>query len=143
MSPIVGPFTNALVLINSVDLSAQARGIHTVDSRAPVDVTAFGSSYTQETKGLGEASIAIDFLSDFSAGKVHATIQPLVGSTTPIAVEVRAVNAARSATNPAILLASALCFVYNALDATIGDAAMFTAEFRNAPGGAGITYPTA
>src|SRR4051812_8987525 len=98
--PIVGPFTNALVLVNGVDLSSVARGIHTVDSRNPVDVTAFGSSYTQETKGLGEASITIDFLSDFSAGKVHATLSPLIGTTTPFAVEVRAVNAARSATNP-------------------------------------------
>jgi hypothetical protein len=140
--PIVGPFVNALVLVNGVDLSASCRGIHTVDSRAPVDVTAFGAGYTQETKGLGEASITLDFLSDFSAGKTHATISPLVGSTTPIAVEVRAVNAARSATNPAVLLAAALCFTYNALDGSIGDAAEFSAEFRNAPGGSGITYPT-
>jgi hypothetical protein len=141
--PIVGPFTNALVLVNAVDLSSVCRGIHTVDSRAAVDVTAFGSSYTQETKGLGEASITLDFLSDFSAAKVHATLSPLIGSTTPIAVEVRAVNAARSATNPAVLLGTALLFNYNALDGSIGDAAEMSAEFRNAPGGAGISYPTA
>lgn len=141
--PIVGPFTNAFVLINAVDLSTSAKGIHVVDSRNPVDVTTFGVTYMQETKGLGEASITIDFLSDFSAGKVHQTLQPLIGSTTPITVEVRAVNAARSATNPGIVLASALLFTYNALDGTIGDAAEFSAEFRNAPGGAGITYPTA
>jgi hypothetical protein len=141
--PIVGPFTNALVLVNGVDLSDHCRGIHTVDNKNPVDVTAMGAGYTQETKGLGEASITIDFLSDFSAGKVHATLQPLVGSTTPVAVEVRAVNAIRSATNPAVLLGSALLFSYSALDGSIGDAAEFSAEFRNAPGGAGITYPTA
>jgi hypothetical protein len=141
--PIVGPFTNALVLVNGVDLSDHCRGIHTVDNKNPVDVTAMGAGYTQETKGLGEASITIDFLSDFSAGKVHATLQPLVGSTTPVAVEVRAVNGSRSATNPAVLLGSALLFSYSALDGSIGDAAEFSAEFRNAPGGAGITYPTA
>jgi hypothetical protein len=141
--PIVGPFVNALVLVNGVDLSSVARGIHTVDSRAPVDVTAFGAGYTQEPKGLGEASITIDFLSDFSAGKVHATLSPLISSTTPFAVEVRAVNAIRSATNPAVLLASALLFTYNALDGSIGDAAELSAEFRNATGGSGITYPTA
>lgn len=141
--PIVGPFTNALVLVNGVDLSTDCRGIHTTDSRAPIDVTAFGSSYTQETKGLGEASITLDFLQDFTAGKVHATLAPLIGSTTPIAVEVRAVNAARSVTNPAILLAAALLFTYTGLDGSIGDAAEMSAEFRNAPGGTGITYPTA
>jgi len=140
--PIVGAATNMLVLVNGVDLSDHVRGVHTVDTRAPVDVTAMGAGYTQETKGLGEASITIDFLSDFSAGKTHATLQPLVGSTTPVAVEVRATNAARSATNPAVLLGSALLFTYNAIDASIGDAAEFSAEFRNAPGGSGITYPT-
>jgi hypothetical protein len=141
--PIVGPFTNALVLVNGVDLSDQCRGIHTVDTKAAIDVTTFGAGYTQETKGLGQASITLDFESNFSAGKTHATLQPLVGSTTPIAVEVRAVNAARSATNPAVLLAACLLFSYSALDGTIGNAAEFSAEFRNAPGGSGITYPTA
>jgi hypothetical protein len=140
--PIVGPFVNALVLVNGVDLSSSCRGIHTVDDRAPIDVTTFGSGYTQETKGLGTASITLDFLSDFTAAKTHATLSPLVGSTTPVAIEVRAVNAARSATNPAVLLAAALLFSYAALDGTIGDAAQFSAEFRNAPGGSGITYPT-
>jgi hypothetical protein len=91
---------------------------------------------------LGTASITLDFLSDFTAAKTHATLSPLVGSTTPVAIEVRAVNAARSATNPAVLLAAALLFSYAALDGTIGDAAQFSAEFRNAPGGSGITYPT-
>src|SRR5204863_6013458 len=114
--PIVGPFTNALVLVNGVDLSDHCRGIHTTDDKTAVDVTAMGAGYTQETKGLGEASITLDFLSDFSAGKTHATLQPLVGSTTPVAVEVRALNQARSATNPAVLLASALLFSYSALD---------------------------
>ena len=69
--PIVGAATNMLVLVNGVDLSDHVRGVHTVDTRAPVDVTAMGAGYTQETKGLGEASITIDFLSDFSAGKTH------------------------------------------------------------------------
>lgn len=139
---LLGPFTNAYVLVNGVDLSSSANGVHVVDDRAPVDVTTFGSSYTQETKGLGTASITIDFLQDFSAAKVHATIQPLIGSTTPIAVEVRPVNSARSTTNPGIVLASALVFTYNALDGSIGAAAAMSCEFRNAPGGAGITYPT-
>lgn len=139
---ILGPFLNAYISVNGVDLSAWGRGVHAEDSKAPVDVTTFGAGYTQETKGLGTATISVDFVQDFSAGKVHATLQPLVGSTTPIAVEVRPVNSARSATNPAILLAAALLFTYNPLDGSIGDAAEFTAEFRNAPGGSGITYPT-
>lgn len=136
-------FTNAMVLVNSVDLSDHATKITAVDNRAEVDVTAFSSNgYVQLTKGLGTAEIDIDFLQDFAAGKVHATLSPLIGSTTPIAVEVRPVNAARSATNPAILLSSALLFTYNGLDSQVGNAATTTATFKNAPGGPGISYPT-
>lgn len=141
--PILGPFTNALVLVNGVDLSNTVRGVHVTDNRNPVDVTAMGSSYMQETKGLGEASITIDFLQDYTAARVHATLQPLIGSTTPFIVEVRPVNAARSATNPGHVLAAALLFTYQPLDGSIGDAAEFSAEFRNAPGGTGLTYPIA
>jgi hypothetical protein len=140
---ILGPFTNAYISVNGVDLSARGRSITVEDSRAAVDVTAFGAGYISEAKGLGTAAITIEFLQDFAAAQVHATLQPLIGSSTPINVEVRAVNAARSATNPGMVLASALLFTYNPLDGAIGDAATFTAEFRNAPGGAGLTYPTA
>lgn len=137
-------FTNALVLVNSVDLSDHCTKVTATDNRAEVDVTAFSSNgYVQLTKGLGTAEIDLDFLQDFATGKVHATLQPLIGSTTPVAVEVRPVNAARSSTNPAILLSQALLFTYSGLDSQVGDAAKISAQFKNAPGGPGISYPTA
>lgn len=135
-------FTNAQTLVNAVDLSDHTSKVTCKDSRAQVNVTAFGSTYDQMTKGLGTAEIDMDFFQDFATGKVHQTLQPLISSTTPIAVEVRPVNAARSATNPAFLLASALLFDYNGLDGAVGAAAAMTATFINAPGGTGITYPT-
>ena len=135
-------FTNALVLVNSVDLSNHCSKVTTTDLRAEIDVSAMGSGYVQVTKGLGNAEIVLEFLQDFASSSVHQTLQPLVGSTTPIAVEVRPVNAARSATNPAILLASGLMFTYAGLDSQVGDAAKISATFKNAPGGTGMTYPT-
>ena len=62
-----------------------------------------------------------------------------IGST-PVTVEVRATSAARSATNPGIVM-SALLFSYNPLSGGIGEASTMTAEFTNASQ-AGITYPT-
>jgi len=140
---IVGVFTNALVLVNSVDLSYACTKVTINDGRDEVDVTAMGAGYHAVTKGLGTAEIDLDFLQDLSAGKVHPTLQPLIGSTTPVPVEVRTVNAARSTTNPAFMLASALLFTYVPLDGSVGDAAKFTATFKNAPSGTGITYLTA
>lgn len=135
-------FTNALALVNSVDLSNHCTKVTTTDTRAQVDVSAMGSGFVQVTKGLGNAQIDLELLQDLAAGSVHATLSPLIGSTSPVPCEVRAVNSARSSVNPASLLASSLLFSYLMLDSQVGDAAKMTATFLNAPGGAGMTYPT-
>lgn len=134
--------TNELILVNGVDLSDHVRSVNTTDERAEVDVTAQGATNTQTAKGLGDAAIEIEFYQDFTAGKVHATLSPLIASTTPFAVEIRPVNAARSATNPATLLSSALLFNYPALAGSVGDASTMTVTFKNSDSGPGMTYPT-
>lgn len=134
--------TDALVLVNGVTLSDHSNQITTNDERTQVDVTAFGATNLSYAKGLGDGSMEIVFYQDFAAGKTHATLQPLIGSTTGVAVEVRPTSAARSATNPAALMSSALLFTYQFLDGSINDAATITATFQLAPGGT-LTYPTA
>lgn len=138
----ISVLTNAMVLVNGVDLSDHASKVTVEDSRDAVDVTTMGATNKRNTKGLGDAKITIDFFQDFAAAKVHATLQPLIGSSTGVAVEVRPVNGGRSATNPAFLLASALLMNYNGLDGSVGDASAISAEFVN-EGAAGMTYPTA
>ena len=136
-------FTNGYANVNSVDLSDHANKITCKDDRAQVDTTTFSSAgYVQMSKGLGTAEIDIDFFQDFAAGKVHATLQPLISSTSGVQVEVRPMNASRSATNPGVVLASALMFSYPALDAQVGAAPNGTFTFVNAAGGSGMTYPT-
>lgn len=132
--------TNNQILINGVDLSDHVDKVTTVDSRDKVEVTAMGATSKVYAKGLGDGGCTIEFLQDFAAGKVHATLSPLIGSTTPFNVEVRPVNGARSATNPAFLM-SALLFDYPFIDNSVGDASKVSVEFANAAQ-AGITYPT-
>jgi hypothetical protein len=134
--------TDALVLVNGVTLSDHANEVTVEDTRDAVDVTAFGATSKAVQKGLGDAKITVTFFQDFAAGKVHATLQPLIGSTTPVAVEVRATSAGRSATNPAALLAAALLMTYNMLDSSVGEAPTTQAEFVNSTN-AGMTYPVA
>jgi hypothetical protein len=140
---IVGAWTTGFLLVNGVDLSDHVRSITTEDTKSAVDVTAMGATNTQTSKGVGDAKITAELFQDFSAGKVHATLQPLIQSTTPVAVEARQSTAARSATNPAHLLTGAFLMSYNGLDGSVNDALVITAEFVNAPGGTGMTYPTA
>lgn len=136
----IAVLTNAMVLINGVDLSDHCSKVTLTDNRNPVDITAMGATNLSVTKGLGDGGASFDFYQDFAAGKVHATLQPLIGSSSTVTVEVRAVNAARSATNPAFLM-SGLLFNYPMLDGKVGDANSATYEFKNGSQ-TGITYPT-
>lgn len=133
--------TDALVIVNGVTLSDHANQVTITDTRDSVDVTAFGATSKAVAKGLGDASISVQFFQDFAAGKVHATLQPLVASGTPVTIEVRPTSAARSATNPAAVL-SALLMNYSMLAGGIGEASTITAEFVNGSQ-TGMTYPIA
>lgn len=133
--------TDVHVIVNGVTLSDHGNSVEVEDSREQVDITAFGAVVKQYTKGLGDGKITIGFFQDFAAAKVHATLQPLISSSTPINVEIRPTSAARSATNPAVLM-SGLLFNYTPLGGNIGAPSTISAVFANA-GAAGITYPTA
>jgi hypothetical protein len=137
----ISVLTNAMVLINGVDLSDHVSKVTTSDSRDAVDITAMGATSKAITKGLGDAKVSLEMFGDFAAAKVHATLQPLIGSSTPVAIEVRPTNAARSATNPAFLM-SGLLITYPMLDGKVGDANSGTYEFVNGAQ-AGVTYPVA
>lgn len=132
---------DAYVAVNGVVLSDHANKVTTEDTRDSVDITSFGATSKAVTKGLGDAKITAVFFQDFASAKVHATLQPLIASATPVTIEVRPTSAARSVTNPAILM-SGLLMGYNALDGGVGEASQITAEFQNGAQG-GMTYPTA
>jgi hypothetical protein len=137
----VSVLTDAMVIVNGVTLSDHANSVTINDTRDSVDITAFGATNKAVTKGLGDASISVDFFQDFAAGKTHATLQPLVGSSTGVVIEVRPTSGARSATNPAAVL-TGLLMNYNMLAGGIGEASTISAEFVNSSQ-AGLTYPTA
>jgi hypothetical protein len=132
--------TDALVIVNGVTLSDHANQVTINDTRDSVDVTAFGATSKAVAKGLGDASISVQFFQDFAAGKIHATLQPLIASGTTVVVEVRPTSAARSATNPAAVL-NALLMSYSMLSGDVGQASTITAEFVNGSQ-VGMTYPT-
>ncbi len=132
--------TDAYVAVNGVVLSDHANQVQIEDTRDSVDITAFGATSKAVTKGLGDAKITVTFFQDFASGKVHATLQPLIGSTTGVTIEVRATSSARSTTNPAALM-TGLLMNYNMLNGGVGDASTIQAEFTNSSQ-TGMTYPT-
>ncbi len=91
--------TNALLLLNAVDLSVYVDTITINYSAAEVDSTTMGQAGISRLGGLKDWTMDVIFAQDFALTKVDATLFPLVGTT--FAVEARPTAGARSTTNPA------------------------------------------
>lgn len=112
--------TDAKVTINSVVLSDHISSI-TIDTKDDiVETTAFGSSAKTRVAGLADNSVTLDFMQDFAAANVEATIYPLIGSTTTIVVQ--PTSSAASTTNPTYTF-SALVSEWQPLKGGIGQLA--------------------
>jgi hypothetical protein len=91
--------TDAKVTINSVILSDHINNI-TIDTKDDiVETTAFGSTAAKtRVAGLADNSVTLDFMQDYAAANVEATIYPLIGQTTTIVVQ--PTSSSVSTTNP-------------------------------------------
>ena len=87
--------TNADITVNGVVLSNRANSVELNYEVESVEVTAFGGNRSF-VGGLQNNTITIDFMQDFVAANVEATIFPLVGQQTTVTVRPTA-----AATGPA------------------------------------------
>ena len=85
--------------INSVDISDHVTSATLSQIFDEVEVTSMGSNSHQFVKGLETSTLQINFLNDFAASNVMATLQAAYG-TTVTAVILPVKGTAVSATNP-------------------------------------------
>ena len=119
--------TDADITVNGVVLSDKANSVtlnYEIDS---VEVTAFGSVGHKFTGGLQNNSCDIEFMQDFAAAEVEATIFPLVGTTTTVTI--RGTSAATSATNPLYTLSGTFLAAHTPVAAAVGELAMTSLSF--------------
>ena len=119
--------TDADITVNGVVLSDRANSVtlnYEIDS---VETTAFGSVGHKFTGGLQNNSCDIEFMQDFAAAEVEATIFPLVGTTTTVTV--RGSSAATSATNPLYTLTGTFLAAHTPVAAAVGELAMTSLSF--------------
>jgi hypothetical protein len=90
---------NVGVKINSVDISDHITSATLSQIFDEVEVTAMGSNSHQFVKGLETSTLQINFLNDFAASNVMATLQAAYG-TTVTAVILPVKGTAVSASNP-------------------------------------------
>lgn len=93
---------NVGLKIATVDLSEYVSSITLTQTFDEVETTTMGASSHTFSKGLESSTLAVDFINDWAASKVQATLQAAYGtSVTALIVPVRAASATPiSATNP-------------------------------------------
>lgn len=126
---IQGPWTNAKVIINSVDLSDHVVSVQMQMQKNDQETTTMGAYGKSRRPGLADENFQIVFRQDAAAASVDATLAPLYLNGTAHQVEVRQVNAARSATNPAYVAATCYLLDYPALSGTVGNTLDVQATF--------------
>ena len=119
--------TNASITINSIDLSDRANSVELNYEIDSVEVTAFGDTGHKFTGGLQNVSCNIEFMQDFAASEVEATIYPLVGTTTT--VRIKPTSSAVSATNPEYILSNTFLASHQPVAGAVGELAMTSLSF--------------
>ena len=90
---------NVGLKIATVDLSAYVTSITLTQTFDEVETTAMGATSHQFSKGLEASTLTVDFLNDWAAAQVQATLQAAYGtSVTAIVIPVK--GTAVGATNP-------------------------------------------
>jgi hypothetical protein len=90
---------DAMVVINSVDLSDHVRSVEFTVSADEQDNTAMGNDgYSSTLTGLKTGTVTLEMNQDYAASSVYATLAPLFGSSFPVAI--RPTSGAISSTNP-------------------------------------------
>ena len=113
--------TNALVTVNTVDLSDSVSSITLNSSFDVIETTGFSSTVARtRVGGLADNSISLEFHQDYASGEVEATIFPLLGTLTTVTV--KPVSGATSATNP-LYTVSCLVAEWTPLNGAVGELA--------------------
>lgn len=118
---------DASITINSVVLGDHANSVTVNYEVDQLEVTAFGSVGHIFTGGLQNNSVEVVLMQDYAASNVEATIYPLVGTVTVLAI--KATSSATSATNPLYTITNAYLAAHTPVAGAVGEIAMTTLSF--------------
>ena len=123
--------SDAFVRINSIDLSDQVKGVDFTYEAEALDDTVMGDDTRSNLAGLKNWSVSITFAQNYDAGKVDATLFPLVGAAA-FAIRVRPDKSlGASATNKNIN-GNGILTSYPPITGAVGDFHEVAVEFASA-----------
>lgn len=122
-------FTDAFVSINSQDLSDHVKSVQINYEAEMLDDTVMGTTGTRSNKpGLKNWTLNVDFLQDFAAASIDATLFGLIGADA-FPIIVRPTSAAKGADNPEFG-GNAVLESYPPLTGEVGALGTCSASFR-------------
>lgn len=95
-----GPWKNAYLAVNGVDLSDHAESISLNTGAVTLSNSAMGDEYEYQRAGLLNWSVEATFYQDFAAGSVDATLWPLYSGRQTFALVLRADSGLIGTANP-------------------------------------------
>ena len=119
--------TNADITVNSVVLSDRANSVTLTYEIDSVESTTFGSGGHTFVGGLQNITVDIEFMQDFAATEVEATVFPLVGTQTTVTIKPTA--DAVAADNPLYTVSNTFLAAHTPVAAAVGEMAMTSLSF--------------
>lgn len=123
-------FNRAFFKVNGVDLSDHVQSITLNYAAEMLDETAMGDDTRSNKGGLKDWSVDVEFLNDWAAAQVDATLFDLVGSASTIRIQQNS-TATVGSTNPQYT-GSGVLESYPPLDGSVGDLATSGVTFQSA-----------
>jgi hypothetical protein len=108
------------VSIGGVDFSNSLNSVELTEEADNLETTAFGSTWRTRIGGLKQASLTLNFMQDFAASSVDATLNPLLGSISTVII--KPTSGTVTATNPSYTM-TALVTQYSPFASSVGDIA--------------------
>lgn len=118
--------TDYFVTINGTDFSTSLNSVELSQEADDLETTAFGSSWRTRIGGLKQASLTLNFMQDFAAGSVDATLNPLLGSIATVVI--KPTSGTVTATNPTYTM-TALVTQYSPFASSVGDIATLSVSW--------------
>jgi hypothetical protein len=112
--------TDYTITINGANFSSNLNSVELAQEADDLETTAFGQGFRTRIGGLKSASITLNFMQDFGAASVDATLNPLLGGIGTVVI--KPTSAGPSATNPSYT-AECLVTQYSPFASSVGDIA--------------------
>jgi len=113
------------ITVNGTDFSTSLNSIELSQEADNLETTAFGSGWRTRIGGLKQASVTLNFMQDFAAGSVDATLNPLLGTIATVVIQA---TGTVTASSPSYSL-TALVTQYSPFASSVGDIATLSVQW--------------